>query len=105
MRVIKRIAVCLILFVVIISNVISVGAGRITTVIPYLLGDVDGDGSVSIIDATCIQRHLAELPVLSYNESAADTDGDGSVTIIDATCIQQWLASLPCPDGIGEPIE
>ena len=69
------------------------------------LGDVDGDGSVSIIDATCIQRHLASLPVAFYNESAADTDGDGSVTIIDATCIQRWLASLPCPNGIGEPIK
>jgi len=68
------------------------------------LGDVDSDGSVSIIDATCIQRHLASLPVVFYNESAADTDGDGSVTIIDATCIQRYLAQLPCPAGIGDPI-
>ena len=30
---------------------------------PKILGDVDGDGEVSIIDATCIQRHLCQLPV------------------------------------------
>lgn len=30
---------------------------------PKILGDVDGDGEVSIIDATCIQRYLCQLPV------------------------------------------
>lgn len=28
-----------------------------------ILGDIDGDGEVSIIDATCIQRHLAGIAV------------------------------------------
>lgn len=69
-----------------------------------VLGDVDGDGEVSIIDATCIQRHLAELAVISYNEIAADADGDGEVTILDATSIQRYLAELPCFAGIGNPI-
>lgn len=104
MNTIKKIAVYLILVAIILSGVIPVGAVRITTVIPFLLGDVDGDGEVSIIDATCIQRHLVEIPVKNYNESAADADGDGSVTIIDATCIQRYLAQLPCPKGIGKPI-
>ena len=69
-----------------------------------LLGDADGDSDVTIIDATVIQRVLAELSVDSYNEAAADTDGDGDVTIIDATFIQRFLAGLPCPAGIGEEI-
>ncbi|MBK6088282.1 leucine-rich repeat protein [Ruminococcus difficilis] len=68
------------------------------------LGDIDGDGEVSIIDATLIQRHLAEIPVYEYIEQAADTDGDGSVTIIDATCIQRYLVNLTCPAGIGDLI-
>lgn len=71
---------------------------------PTVLGDVDGDGGVSIVDATCIQRHLASIPVFAYNESAADTDGDSLVTIFDATMIQRWLAGLKCPESIGKPI-
>ncbi len=69
-----------------------------------LLGDVDGDGSVTIVDATMIQRHLASLSTSAYHEEVADTDGDGKVTILDATAIQRFLAELDCPDGIGEAI-
>ena len=69
-----------------------------------ILGDVDGDGKVTVVDATAIQRKLASLSVSAFNEKAADTDGDGEVTIIDATAIQRWLAGLSAPEGIGEPI-
>lgn len=68
------------------------------------LGDVDGDETVTIIDATCIQRHLASIPTYAYIEKAADTDEDGEVTIIDATCIQRWLVDLPSNDRIGQLI-
>ena len=69
------------------------------------LGDVDGDGEVTIIDATYIQRKLANLAIpFEMNDSIANTDSDGSVTIIDATYIQRWLASLPSNDNIGKPI-
>lgn len=67
-----------------------------------LLGDTDADDSVTIVDATVIQRHLAELPTAVYIEAAADADQDGSVTIIDATAIQRWLAELKTHEGIGE---
>ena len=69
-----------------------------------LLGDADGDGKVTILDATYIQRKLASLPVESYNALAADTDEDGEITILDATYIQRYLAGLSCPEGIGKPI-
>ena len=69
-----------------------------------ILGDVDGDGEVTILDATMIQRKLADLAVTAYHEAAADTDGDGEVTILDATYIQRYLADLSCPKGIGKPI-
>ena len=71
---------------------------------PIILGDVDGDGVVSILDATAIQRHLASIPTYSYIEAAADTDEDGSVSILDATMIQRWLANLQSNDNIGNPI-
>ncbi len=72
---------------------------------PVLLGDVDGDGRITILDAAYIRRKLAGIPIpFGFNDTAADTDGDGNVTILDATCIQRWLAGLPSNDNIGKPI-
>lgn len=68
------------------------------------LGDVDGDEEVTIIDATCIQRKLANIPTAAFIEAAADADGDGEVTIIDATSIQRHLAQLLALEAIGKPI-
>ena len=70
-----------------------------------LLGDVDGDGRISILDVSLIQRELVGLPTSAYIEEAADADGDGEVTILDTTAIQRWLARLPSNDNIGNPIE
>ena len=70
-----------------------------------ILGDADGDGKVTILDANAIQRNLADLPTEDYDEIAADVDGDGKVTIIDATMIQRWLAGLLTDDRIGLPIQ
>ena len=71
---------------------------------PVLLGDVDGDGEVTILDATCLQRVLAELSVKNYVEAAADADGDGEISILDATSIQRFLAELSTNPAIGEAI-
>lgn len=59
-----------------------------------LLGDTDGDGSVTILDATTIQRHLAQLPNDVFVGLCADTDKDGVISILDATLIQRYLANL-----------
>ncbi|MBQ7133644.1 MAG: dockerin type I repeat-containing protein [Ruminococcus sp.] len=59
------------------------------------LGDVDGDGKVSIMDATVIQRHIAQLESIKEDRLPyADTDKDGKVSIIDATMIQRLIAQL-----------
>ena len=68
------------------------------------IGDTDRDGEVTIFDVTAIQRHIAELSTLSYDESAADADEDGEVTILDATAIQRHLANLPTNNKIGQLI-
>ena len=68
-----------------------------------LLGDVDGDGGVTILDATIIQRRLANITVSTFIDAAADTDEDGELTILDATMIQRWLVGLSCNDHIGKP--
>ena len=67
----------------------------------YIRGDADGDGTVTIIDATVIQRRLCDIEVKSFNESAADVDGNG-LDITDVTRIQRWLADIPDAFGIGE---
>lgn len=71
----------------------------------YILGDADGDGEVTIIDATWIQRTLAGITLATpCNEEAADVDGDGSMTIIDVTLIQRSLAGIVVPYAIGQPV-
>ena len=63
---------------------------------PVILGDADGDGVLSIVDATCIQRYLAGLITESdINLTSAKVAGNSTVTILDATTIQRKLAGLP----------
>ncbi len=69
-----------------------------------LLGDVDGDEEISIIDVTCIQRYLVFIPVVPFYEEVADADEDGDISILDATFIQRWMLMIPSNDNIGKPI-
>ena len=60
-----------------------------------LLGDANLDGTVNILDATEIQRFMAELCTMTDEQKAlADVDHDGSITVLDATVIQRYLAEL-----------
>lgn len=80
---------------------------------PILLGDVDGDSEVSVMDATMIQMHMAMLDPdkdkATFDEATADdakkgeeidinvsgdADRDGVLSIMDATQIQLYLASV-----------
>ncbi len=73
----------------------SFGDDGMCAVCKKLLGDVDGDGELSIMDATVIQLHLAETQILDDNVlSVADIDKDGELSITDATYIQLILAEL-----------
>jgi|GEM_PF-2379042 len=59
----------------------------------YIIGDADGDGQVTVADATLMQRVIADFEQLSeVRERTADVDGDGKVTILDVTCVQKYLA-------------
>lgn len=62
----------------------------------FPLGDADGDGTLSVLDATEIQKVLASLKNWRYDgaEFYADYDMDGIVTVLDATEIQMVLAGL-----------
>lgn len=60
-----------------------------------ILGDVDNDGKVSVMDATLIQMYKAQMTSLSDDQlKRADTDKDGKASIMDATQIQRLVAQL-----------
>lgn len=69
-----------------------------------LLGDADLSGDVTILDATSIQRYLADFEPDTFSEKAADTNENGEVDILDATSIQRWLADFQGYDNIGKAI-
>lgn len=63
---------------------------------PPMVGDVDCDLDVTVLDVTLIQRFLAKIMEPDLLELAlADADADGEMTIVDATAIQRLLASMP----------
>ena len=70
-----------------------------------ILGDVNGDGEVNILDVTCVQRYVSHMYLLDEAaQMRADADGDEEVTIADATLIQRYDAQMTVPEGIGQPM-
>lgn len=59
-----------------------------------IIGDVDGDGEVSIMDATEIQLIVAKLKPMVESIAVADADCDGQISVLDATAIQLKIAKL-----------
>lgn len=60
-----------------------------------LMGDLNGDGSVNISDATLLQRYLAEFIELDDAQLAvADVKQDGIVNVKDVTEIQRIAAEF-----------
>ncbi len=77
------------------SVTINVTTEKSATPSDYTLGDVNGDGYITVADATLVQQHAAELITLTGNALlAADTSKDGYVTVADATLIQRYAAEL-----------
>lgn len=91
-----------VLVVTLFCALFSVSAGATPDILPVVYGDVNCDGSIEIIDATLIQRALANLNTLNpISLEAADYDRDGKMTILDATWIQRKLARFEIPENYG----
>ena len=70
-----------------------VSLGDIPDRFNIMLGDVDGDKEVSVMDATKIQQYKAQKIDLDSNQiKAADTDKDLEISVMDATRIQLFVA-------------
>ena len=60
-----------------------------------LLGDVNGDGMVTVSDATAIQWHLAEMENIPEERmSCAMVSEDDEISISDATLVQMYVAEM-----------
>ena len=76
------------------------------TAVPKLLGDVDKNGDIEIVDATYIRRNVAQIDIpFEIDITTADADGDEEITVMDATAIQYYLAHMKKQYNIGEPID
>ena len=68
-------------------------SGSTDSVIIGSTGDVDGDGRISIQDATLIQKYLVNMVQLTKDQIRwSDFDFDGKVTINDVSCLQHYLS-------------
>ena len=70
------------------------------------IGDANSDGSISVVDATLVQRMLASIiSVDDINRELSDSDKNEALTIIDATYIQRYVAQLNDCARVGEKVE
>ena len=70
---------------------------------PYLIGDADGNGKITIADVTKLQRVLAEFESDEDGTIARRCDVDGGgLSISDATAIQRYLAEYDDQYNIGD---
>lgn len=58
----------------------------------YTLGDVDGDGNISVTDAVAVCMIISKKADASFNEMAADANQDGQISITDIVTICQMMA-------------
>ncbi len=71
----------------------SVINGRVQ-VVDYILGDVDGNGSLGMMDALLLAQVLSgqSIELDEAQRLAADTDQNGVVELADVILLSQWLA-------------
>lgn len=58
-------------------------------------GEVSGDGDITVVDATLVQKHVVQLETLSADKQIlADVNGDNTISVVDATLIQKYIVQL-----------
>ena len=70
----------------------------------YILGDTDGNGDIETVDATFVQRSIAnvETPFTQAQLMRGDADQNGTLEIIDVTAIQYFLCQFKIDLPIGQ---
>lgn len=58
-------------------------------------GDINGDGDITVVDATLVQKHVVQLETLSADKQIlADVNDDNTISVVDATLIQKYIVQL-----------
>jgi hypothetical protein len=89
-----------------VSPFVSSGDVWLCVGLSGILGDVNCDGVVNIVDAQQIARYAIGLstPSADCMENAGDVNDDGVVNIIDAQQVARHALGLPVPLPIGQPL-
>lgn len=69
------------------------------------VGDINGDGEITLKDATLLLQHVNKVATLENNQlAAADINGDGGITLKDATLLLQYVNKIidVLPSGSAE---
>ena len=64
----------------------------------YKLGDVNGDGSVSVTDVTMVISHILGKTPEGFNAAVADVNSDGSISVTDVTMIINIILKGDIPE-------
>ena len=57
-----------------------------------MIGDVNHDGKIGVIDAGLVQEYIARLNPAIFCFTGADVNGDGKITVSDAGLIRDYIA-------------
>ncbi len=77
------------------NNVLTMLVDGLGAVESTMLGDANGDGWITELDVTYIQKALAgEVILLAANSANSDLDGDGEVTPMDAIYLRYYLEGI-----------
>lgn len=69
-----------------------------------IYGDVNGDGDVTITDATLIQKHSVGLTSIADKYLVlGDVNADGVINVLDSTMIQKYIVGEPNWGLTGQP--
>lgn len=69
------------------------------------VGDIDGNGKITLKDATLLLQHVNKVATLENSQlAAADINGDGKITLKDATLLLQYVNKIidVLPSGSAE---
>jgi hypothetical protein len=70
--------------------------GTITLGSEFLRGDADGNGKITIADASLIARHVTNIQLITDEVALAraDANNDGKITIADASAVARDVANI-----------